>query len=93
MGSVPFKTFSVTHRAPLRRPMGTGDEWVRLVPSFLPGEGNELWVGTDRDRDGVPDPDAELFSEGVEARTWVLEPAPGGVLVESRETSWSVAAR
>jgi len=31
-----------------------GDEWFRVVPSFLAEESREIWVGTYWGRDGVP---------------------------------------
>ena len=70
-----------------------GDEWIRLTPSFLSEDGHEIWVGTYWTRDGSPEPEAELFADGTEARSWVREPAAGAALVESHQTPWSSAAR
>ena len=69
-----------------------GDEWIRLTPSFLSEDGHEIWVGTYWTRDGSPEPEAELFADGNEARSWVREPAAGAALVESHETAWSATA-
>ena len=70
-----------------------GDEWIRLVSSFLPEEGSEIWVGTYWTRDGSPEPEAELFSDRNEAIGWVRESSPGAVRVESHSTAWSTWAR
>ena len=70
-----------------------GDEWIRLTPSFLAEDGLEIWVGTYWTRDGSPEPEAELFADGNEARSWVRGPAAGADLAESHDTAWSAAAR
>ncbi|MCI0635344.1 MAG: hypothetical protein L0206_15735 [Actinobacteria bacterium] len=70
-----------------------GEEWIRVIPSFVAEESHEVWVGTYWGRDGIPDPEAELFADGNEARRWVREPAAGAVLLEFHETAWSAAAR
>lgn len=68
-----------------------GDHWVRLVDSFLPEEGPEIWVGTYWGRDGSPEPEAALFAAVADARAWALEPAPGRLAYETHETPWSIA--
>lgn len=67
------------------------DRWIRLVHSFLAEDGTEVWVGTYWGRDGSPEPEAELFADREDARTWVLEAPPGGVAIETHETRWSAA--
>lgn len=82
---------------PVERPFAgrwqIGDYWVRLVYSFLPEEGSEIWVGTYWSRDGSPEPEAALFADALDARAWVLEPPAGAIRIETNETRWSAAAR
>jgi len=70
-----------------------GDEWIRLVPSFLPEDGSEIWVGSYWTRDGSPEPEAELFADGNEAIAWVREPSAGAVLVEAHDAAGLAWAR
>ena len=68
-----------------------GDHWIRLVNSYLPEEGADVWVGTYWGRDGSPEPEAALFAAAADARAWALEPAPGRLSYETHETPWSIA--
>lgn len=76
------RVLSARSRATVDRPfpdrLEVGDEWIRLVTSFLPEESNEIWVGTYWARDGSPDPEAELFPDASEAIGWFAsrQPAP-----------------
>jgi hypothetical protein len=84
------RVLSARSQASVERPFQdrwvVGDEWIRLVSSFLPEEGTEIWIGTYWTRDGSPEPEAELFANGDEAVGWVREPTAGAKLVESHDT-------
>lgn len=91
------RVLSARSRASVERPFPdrweVGDEWIRLVSSFLPEEGTEMWVGTYWTRDGSPEPEAELFPNGTEAVTWVRETPEGAILIESHDSAWSAWAK
>lgn len=87
---------SIESRTPVERPFEgrwqVGDHWVRLVEADLfEDTAEEIWVGTYWTRDGVPDPEAELFTSREEARGWVIRPMPGRVLHALHELPWSVS--
>jgi hypothetical protein len=70
-----------------------GDYWVRMLRvELVDDETGELWIGTHWTRDGFPDPEAEMFAEEAEARTWVMTPGSARVRTGSHETPWSVGA-
>jgi hypothetical protein len=70
-----------------------GSNSIRLVHAFLAEEySGEIWVGTHWTRHGLPDPEAELFTDGDEARSWALETPPGGLMLSRTETPWMVGA-
>jgi hypothetical protein len=65
-----------------------GDHDVRLIEAT--GDGS--WVGTFWTWDGYPDPEATLFPDRAEARSWAVAPIDG---IEPRsviENAWSVVA-
>jgi hypothetical protein len=80
---------------PIERPFEgrweIGAHWIRLINSYLPEEGSDVWVGTYWGRDGSPEPEAALFAAVADARAWALEPAPGRLAYETHETPWSIA--
>lgn len=69
-----------------------GDKWIRLVHSFAEAVSDQTWVGTNWTRDGIPDPEAELFTSRDAARDWALDPADGAIGVDVHETPWYVGA-
>lgn len=88
---------STESRTPIERPFGgrwqVGERWVRLVDAHVLEEtSDEIWVGTYWTRDGVPEPEAELFGGRDQAREWVVTPGPGRVLYAFHEWPWLVAA-
>ena len=65
-----------------------GDRDVRLVK--VAGEGD--WVGTFWTWDGYPDPEAVLFADRDEARSWAAAPLYGLEPSSVEENEWSVVA-
>ena len=65
-----------------------GDKSIRLVRSFVQDQHEQVWVGTYWGRSGVPEPEAELFSQRDGARAWALDPLPGAMTVDVHETPW-----
>lgn len=64
------------------------DRDIRLVEA----EGKGAWVGTFWTWDGYPDPQAVLFLDQVEAKSWASEPIDGLVPGDVQENEWSVVA-
>jgi len=88
---------STESSAPIERPFEgswqIGEHWIRLVDAHVYEEApDEIWVGTYWTRDGLPDPEAELFASREEAREWAVTPSAGRVLRELHELPWSVSA-
>jgi len=83
-------------RTPVERPFPgrweVGETWIRLVPSRLPPDARELWVGTHWTSHGYPEPEARLLPSAVEARRWATTPLWGAVPLRVEETPWSVVA-
>jgi hypothetical protein len=83
-------------RVPVVRPFTgrweVGDVWIRLVPADLPDRVRDLWVGTHWTHHGFPEPEAALFGDAEEARSWAIEQPLSGSLVETYESPWSFAA-
>lgn len=81
---------------PIARPFPgrweVGDHWVRLVPARLLEDIEQIWVGMHWTRSGDPDPEAELFGNREQARSWALTPPLGGLTNRVLETPWTVAA-
>jgi len=89
--------FSIASELPIERPFEgrwqVGEHWIRLVDAHMYEEkSDEIWVGTYWTRDGLPDPEAELFASREEAREWAVTPSAGRVLRELHELPWSVSA-
>jgi hypothetical protein len=78
------------HR-PFRGRWQVGDYWVRVVEAVIKERSREVWVGTYWTRDGVPEPEAELFATRDEARTWAVDPVPGRIQIGLTESPWLVA--
>ncbi len=69
-----------------------GGTWVRLVEADIYAVSPEIWVGTHWTRDGYPEPEAALFADRAEARTWATTPPAQSVLSRVHSTPWLVAA-